>query len=351
MNIINPAAVKNAETITSADAIVVNEVTRRKVTDIFTRDEIKMLTERSDLMGFLAIGFTWSVFALTFALLVWASHQSLLVAIPVFVLGFIVLGGRHLGLAILHHEAAHKTLFKTPWLNDVMGDWLCAKPIWNDVKKYRVHHFIHHTKTGSAEDTDISLIAPFPTTKASLARKFLRDLSGLTGLKYLLGRVLMDAGVLKWTVANDVVMLPQEGRRWWDYPREFLKNSAGMLMTNTVLLAVFWACSYPWLYAVWVISYLTPFPLFLRIRSMAEHACTETTPDMFRNTRSTRAGFIARATVAPIRVNFHIEHHVMASVPYFRLPVMHRMLRERGVLPDAPGYRDVLRMVSSGAAE
>jgi fatty acid desaturase len=95
---------------------------------------------------------------------------------------------------------------------------------------------------------------------------------------------------------------------------------------------------------------MSPFSLFVRIRSMAEHACTEKTTDMFRNTRTTRAGLLARATVAPIHVNYHIEHHVMASVPYFRLPVMHRMLRERNAVPEAPGYLDVLRVVSSGHA-
>ncbi|MGH8493836.1 MAG: fatty acid desaturase family protein [Moraxellaceae bacterium] len=334
----------------SATPLEMPASTRRKVTDIFTREEIKMLTERSDLMGFAAVGFTWGVIILTFAALAWASAQPLSIAIPVFVLGFIVMAGRHLGLAILHHEAAHKTLFKNPGLNDFIGDWFCARPIWNDVKKYRVHHFMHHTKTGQEGDTDLSLVAPFPTSQASLMRKFARDLVGLTGLKYLLGRVLMDAGVLKWTVASDIVKLPQEGRRWWEYPRDLLKNSAGMLLTNGMLLAALWASGYPWLYAVWVLSYVTPFPLFLRIRSLAEHACTEKTTDMFLNTRSTRAGFIARATVAPIRVNYHIEHHVMASVPYFRLPLMHRMLRERGAVSAPPGYLDVLRIVSSKPA-
>jgi fatty acid desaturase len=332
----------------SATPVDMPAETRRKVTDIFTRDEIKMLTERSDLMGFYAVGFTWAVIVLTFAVLAWASAQPLAIAVPVFALGFVVLAGRHLGLAILHHEAAHKTLFRTPWLNDFIGDWFCARPIWNDVKKYRVHHFMHHTKTGQPEDTDLSLVAPFPVSRASLARKFARDLSGITGLKYFLGRMLMDAGLVKWTVANDVVWLPQDGRRWWDYPLTFLKNSAGMLLVNGILFALLWAAGHPGLYAVWVLSYVTPFPFFLRIRSMAEHACTEKTTDMFRNTRSTRAGFVARATVAPINVNYHIEHHVMASVPYYRLPRMHRLLRERGAVAPPPGYLDVLRIVSSG---
>lgn len=332
------------------EAFTTNETTRRKVTDVFTREEIRMLTERSDLMGFAAVGFTWGVIALTFVALVYAVQQPWWIAVPAFLLGLIVLGGRHLALAILHHEAAHGTLFKTPSLNSGFADWVCARPIWNDVAKYRKHHLVHHAKTGSTEDTDISLIEPFPTTRASLVRKFLRDISGLTGLKFLAGRLLMDAGILKWTVANDYEKLPQEGRSKRDVLKTLLSNMAPMLLANAVLFALLWATGHPWLYGVWILAYLTPYPLFLRIRSMAEHACTERTQDMFRNTRSTRAGFIARATVAPIRVNYHIEHHVMASVPYFRLPLMHKMLRERGAVPQPPGYWKVLEIVTSQTA-
>lgn len=323
--------------------------TQRKITAIFTRDELRMLNERSDWRGATAVGFTWAVIAATGAVLVWAAKQPALVAVPVFALGFVVLAGRHLALAILHHEAAHKSLFRTRWLNELVGDWVCARPIWNDVKKYRAHHFVHHRNTRQPEDTDRSLVEPYPTTHASLVRKLARDLVGLTGLKFLFGRMLMDAGVLKWTVASDVVRLPRDGRRWWSYPLEFAKNASGMLLVNGLLLAACWATGHTWLYAVWVLSYVTPFPLFVRIRSLAEHACTETTTDMFCNTRTTRAGWLARATVAPIRVNFHIEHHVLPGVPYFRLPLMHRMLRERGAVPRPPGYLDVLRIVSSRA--
>jgi fatty acid desaturase len=116
---------------------------------------------------------------------------------------------------------------------------------------------------------------------------------------------------------------------------------------NSLLLGLCWLAGHPWVYGFWVLSYFTPFPLFLRIRSLAEHACTEASLDMFRNTRTTRAGLLARMTVAPLDVNFHMEHHVLASVPYFRLATLHRMLRERGAVPAAPGYLEVLRIVTT----
>lgn len=321
--------------------------TRRKVTDLFTRDEIKMLTARSDLMGFWAIGSTWAIIAGAFALLAWAGTQALALAIPAFVIGLCLIAGRQLCLAILMHDASHGTLFKTRWLNDVFADWVCARPIWNDLQKYKVHHFVHHTKTGTAEDSDISLVASFPCSRASLLRKLLRDIVGLTGLKFFVGRFLMDAGYVKWTVANDVVRLPTEGVTALDRLFLLLRNATPMLIMNAVLFGLLWAAGQPWLFVAWIVAYATPFSLFVRIRSLAEHACTERTVDMFRNTRSTRAGWLARATVAPLRVHYHIEHHVMASVPYFRLAQMHRLLRERNAVPAPPGYLEVLQIVSS----
>ena len=336
------------------NATTVPDITRRKVTEIFTRDEIRMLTARSDIRGFIAVGFTWLTICASFVALAWASQHSLLIFIPVLLLALCVLGGRQLSLAIQMHDASHGTLFKRKWLNNVAADWLCARPIWNDLHKYRAHHIVHHTHTGQAQDPDLSLVAPFPTTRQSLARKLLRDMAGVTGIKFFIGRFLMDAGYLKWTVANDVVRLPREGMTPWRRLIMLVRNVSPTVIVNGVMFAVLWASGYPWLFAVWILAYMTTFSLFVRIRSMAEHACTETgsekSQDMFLNTRTTRAGLLARATVAPLNVNYHIEHHVMASVPYFRLPMMHRMLRERGAAQAPPGYLDVLRIVSPKVA-
>lgn len=322
-----------------------SEITRRKVTELFSREQIRQLTARSNLLGAWAVVSTWAVIAVALATVAWAVTQPVWLALPLLLLALAVIAGRQLCLAILMHDAAHGTLFRSRWLNEVLTDWLCARPIWNDLHKYRRHHLRHHRHTGSDDDSDITLIAGLPTTRASLLRKFARDLSGLTGVKFLFGRLLQDAGLLQWTVASDVVWLPRQA--WYRHLSLLLANSWPMLLSNGLLFALLAALGQGGLYAVWVLAYITPFPLFLRIRSLAEHACTERCNDMFRNTRSTRAGWLARAFVAPLRVHYHIEHHVMASVPWFRLPVMHSLLRSQQAVPPPPGYLDVLRQVSS----
>ena len=321
---------------------------RISVTELFSRDEIKMLTARSDVRGMWAVASTWAVIGATFAGVgvLW-QYLPWWGKLFVCVLALIILAGRQLALGIITHDASHGTLFKTKWMNDHLVDWLCARPVWNNLHNYRPYHLRHHAKTSTPDDPDLILVAGLPTTRASLLRKFARDISGITGIKFVIGRFMMDLGLMEWTVTNEVKRIPQAGRPWWDYPRTFVKNSGAALMTNGVLFSALWASGHPELYALWLLAYVTPFPLFIRIRSMAEHADRETTSDVLRNTRTTKAGFIARALVAPINVNFHIEHHLMASVPYFRLPLMHRMLRERGYVPEAPGYFEVLDQLSS----
>src|SRR5690606_34602392 len=77
------------------------------------------------------------------------------------------------------------------------------------------------------------------------------------------------------------------------------------------------------------------------------HAGMQTSHNALTNTRTTQANWIARTLVAPLRVNFHQEHHLMASVPYFKLPKMHQLLRERGFIEQPPTYFDVIDLLSN----
>lgn len=324
--------------------------TRIAISELFSREEISELTSKSDVYGSWAVLSTWAVIGGTFATVAscWEylpNWGKLLLCIA----ALTILAGRQLALAILMHDASHQSLFKSKWLNDIATDWLCARPIWNDLHKYRAHHLRHHSKTSTVDDPDLSLVTGFPTSKKSLMRKFVRDLSGVTGIKFALGRILMDIEKMEWTVSNDRRWIEQQGRHWTDYPKAFLKNSGGAIATNAVLFSALWAAGHPKLYALWGLAYVTPFPLLLRIRSMAEHAGMETSNSALTNTRTTQAGYLARALVAPIHVNYHKEHHLMATVPYFKLPKMHQILRERGHVNEPPTYWQVLRELSAKA--
>ena len=106
-------------------------MTQTKVTDFLTPAQIKTLTRASDLRGALAVAATWALIAGSFALVAW-SPNVLTIGTALF-----ILGGRHLALAILMHEASHRSLFRTRRLNDFVGKWFCAAPTWGDLVRYR----------------------------------------------------------------------------------------------------------------------------------------------------------------------------------------------------------------------
>src|SRR5690606_809548 len=314
------------------------------VTELFSRDEIKELTTTSDLHGAWAVGSTWTVIVMTFGTVAYSrEYLPTWGKVLMCALALAILAGRQLAMAILMHDASHHSLFKTKWLNTHLTDWLCARPIWNDVSKYRPYHLKHHAKTSQPDDPDLGLVKNFPITQSSLFRKFFRDLNGQSGFKFLAGRVLMDLELLEWSVSNDPKPIPRGDRSNLELAKNLLKNSSGMLISNAAIFSALWASGHPKLYLLWPLAYITPFPLFIRIRAMAEHAGLETSHSALSNTRTTRAGWLARALVAPIHVNYHIEHHLMASVPHQKLGRMHQMLRERQYVDAPPSYLHVIR--------
>lgn len=318
-----------------------------KIRDVLTPDEIKNLCKRSAWRGLCDVALTWGIIL---GMLVLAGlHPAWYTILPALVL----IGGRQLALAILMHEASHRALSSRRSLNDFVGDWMCAAPMWLTLARYRDHHIRHHSHTASDKDPDLGLVEPFPAPASSLARKVLRDLTGVSGLRRVIGLLLMDIGVLSYTAANGAKPIS---------PRPSitqmlcgaLRYTGPMLFTNVLLCGGLFAAGIGWTYALWVVAWLTTFSLFARIRSAAEHACVPQVNDPFQNTRTVRANIFARLTVAPHHVNYHLEHHLLMTMPHYNLPRLHRMLRERGIFEHAPyagGYAEVIRLITQAHTE
>lgn len=295
-----------------------------KAGDIFDAAEIAALKRKSDWRGVALILHAWAVIFGAMALFAWWPNPA------TFLLAAAIIAGRQLGLAILMHDAAHKLLMADGTWNDRLGAWLCAYPVITDLALYRPYHLTHHRFVQSAQDPDLVLSKPFPTTRASFRRKVLRDLSGQTALKQR-GAQLRGA---------------RKAGIW--------KTLNGPIITNAALFAGLAAAGYWWLYPLlWLVPLFTIYQLLTRIRNIAEHAMVPDNEDDFRNARTTLAGWLERAFVAPYWVNYHVEHHALMFVPCHRLPQAHALLLAKGYgerIEMQPGYAAVLRMATSKAA-
>jgi fatty acid desaturase len=333
MDATNTLVQPDAQAVEAAEAHWKRQLTKQELREVLTLD---------DRRSALTLAVNWGLVFASMALVGWSANP-LTIAVAL-----LVIGGRQLGCAIVMHEAAHRSFFSNRIWNDRLGNWLGAYPVFAEVLPYRNYHLVHHAHTGTPADPDVSLTAPFPITRRSFARKVLRDLSGQTGYQQIVATVKRDLGLgQKRTQRN-------QGLRPGDRPDVGWHKLAPFVVSNLAIAAVPTAFGRPELYLLWLVALFTTYRLALRIRSIAEHAMTGPPEDPLRNTRTTLVRGWERLLLAPVFVNYHLEHHLLMTVPHYRLPRLHAILRERGLLEGAliteGGYREVLRRATSAAA-
>ena len=191
--------------------------------------------------------------------------------------------------------------------------FLPAPPTFNNMRAYMRGHLEHHRLAGTTEDPDLPNYRDYPISRDRLWRKLRRDLSGQTGWRTLqgVGRNL-----------SNYSRLSQEARG---------ALGRAVLMNLAIFLALT-AAGVPVLYLTWVLAYIFILPLVSRIRQVAEHGAV---PDLYsmdarNNTRSVRSNWLMRALFSPHGVNWHLEHHLMPSVPIYNLGRLHRLLTAKG---------------------
>jgi len=310
--------------------------------DLLTGEQWAALRRKSAARGAWALAVNWALVAVGFALgIAWPNPFGVLAVM-------VVLGGRQLGLGILMHDCAHRGLLPSAAANDRVGQWLCAAPVFADLDVHRRYHMTHHRQVGTEDDPDLPNYRDYPVARASLARKLARDLAGVTGL-----RAAIALGVL---YAHDD---PRSLELGYSYRRgqataatmslaHLAWNLRRVALAQLAMFGVLWAIGHPLAYLLWPASWLTSYMLFSRIRNAAEHGGlpgTETS-DPWANTRSVRARWWERLTVAPNHVNWHFEHHLAPAVPPYRLRALHELLAARTLprpLPVVEGYGAVLR--------
>jgi len=302
---------------------------RARPEDFFTPAQWQVLSARSRWRGLWLVVHCWGVIGLAMVMgVLWP---------PTIPLAVLIIGTRQLGLFILMHDAAHGLLHPDRRLNNWIGHWLCAPTL----RDYRPYHLQHHRYVQQAEDPDLVLSAPFPVSRASLRRKLWRDLSGQTFFKQRLQPLLARWRGVVSPAGNPLQRSGQElarDRRFW--------------LAQALGLVAFTVAGYGWVWwLMWALPMVCWLPLVTRIRNIAEHALVGVNqPDPLRQARTTRAGWIERALLAPYWVNFHSEHHLFTQLPCWQLPKAHALLQQAGTtarMEVQPGYLRVLRLATA----
>ena len=286
------------------------------LSDCLSREELRVLSKPTDWQGAAMLAGDFALVIAAFAMAIaWTNPVTILIAIA-------LLGGRQLAFAIVMHDCAHRSLFHTRALNEFVGKWIGGAAVDAPFLAYRAYHFDHHKYAGTEKDPDKGLVKDYPVTRASLRRKFTRDLTGQTGMRELIAS--------------------------WQNP--VLAEKLPALAFQLVLIIALYAAGALWAIALWWTARIFIFPAVMRLRHIGEHgvAINRLDTEPRNNTHTTHANWLERALVAPNYVNYHLEHHLFAAIPPYNLPKLNRLLSERGYFEgyegsSAPSYRAMLK--------
>lgn len=223
----------------------------------------------------------------------------------------IVLGGLLNFLFAPLHETIHKTAFKSPQLNAVVG-WFSGLVLVLPPKYFQAFHMAHHRYTQIA-GKDPELDHQKPTTSG----QYLRHLSGLD----------------YWSGQVKVLVLFAIGNHHAHHRAHFVsdRKQPAIVREARIFLAIYFlllsfsllsASALLWKY--WLLPMLLGQPL-LRAFLLAEHALCPLVSDMLHNTRTTLTNKLMRWVCW--NMSFHVEHHVYPAIPFHRLPAAHRLLK------------------------
>ena len=279
---------------------------------VLSGPEVRALSVRSDWLGAARLAIHLALIGAAAWLVAVSPLWALLPAV-------VLLGIAQSALFAPVHETMHLTAFRNRRANAVVG-WLAAAPSLLNWHFYADFHLAHHRFTQDpARDPELN-----PPPPAALDRYLLRVLAA----NYWHARFKVIADCWRGDLSSYAYIPAADRPRVMGSVRAMCVLLLGLALAS----AAIWGWWAPLLF--WVAPQLVG-QVFLRLYLLTEHTGCEETPNGLVNTRTTLTNAAMRLLMW--NMGFHTEHHLYPSIPFHRLPVAHRAVRDRlGVVQ--PGY-------------
>lgn len=321
-----------------------------------------------------------------------ANDWSFWLNVPVTLLAILLVGAGQHQLTGLAHEASHHILLKNRWWNDFISDWFCMFPVYSATQHYRLQHIAHHQFVNDAErDPDISQLQTsghwlsFPVSPRDFLMMLLKQLWIPNLVNFMRIRAKYNAmstdknpylkkgwksnnlpvrigilymltliGVLAWLVLAQQEMLlaivppilyaavmislralPEtmfhQSRVHPVIPMRtmsLLRITHITLVFNSLAWLTLYVDFFAWVYYIllWVVPIFTSFSFFMILRQVVQHG--NGGRGWLTNTRVFRLNPLLNFAVFPLGQDYHLPHHLFASVPHYRLKELHEILSQ-----------------------
>ncbi len=291
------------------------DMTARRPDGLISREQFEALSEKSDLVGLSYLIAHFALIGLG-GWLTWLAFPGV-AFVPILLTHAFVIGFLFSPL----HECAHTTAFRRRWLNET-ALWIVAVVYIVPPYFFRYFHLGHHRYT-QVPGMDPSLVLPEP---ASL-RQYLWYCAGLwfwwRNLAWIVKHAagIVDPASADYVPPRRLPLMVREARIM-----AFLYSAIAIAATVGGFATELLVC--------WILPRFLGEPVQRLVR-VAEHVGCAETPDLLDNTRTTLSNRLINAIAW--QMPYHAEHHLFPSVPFHRLPELHRLIGDR-VVVESRGY-------------
>lgn len=310
--------------------------------------------------------------------------------VPVTLVAIVLIGAGQHQLTGLAHEASHHILLRNRLLNDLVSDWFCMFPMFSSTHHYRLQHLAHHQFVNDpVRDPDVSQLQTsghwlnFPIERSKFLWTLLKQLWIPHLIKYIRVRaqynsmgtdknpylkkgwkpsklpvrfgifyMLAQIGLLTtfaW-MGNDILLALVPTLLWaaamvfyatipgrlyhQSRVKPVISSRAMTLMRITFITLLFMSLAWltrwtgHWAAATFFLLWLTPmftsFSFFMVLRQLVQHG--NGGRGFLTNTRVFSVSPFLHFAVFPFGQDYHLPHHMFASVPHYRLKALHELL-------------------------
>lgn len=323
--------------------------------------------------------------------------------IPATAISILIIGASQHQLGGAVHEGTHYTLFRDRTTSELASDWGAAFPIYTTTQAFRLHHLAHHQFVNDPERDpnfdqakDSGHWLDFPIEHVDFLIAVFKQLNPVRLVKYIGSRARYSAIGVE---TNPYSIQEKMGSRWvvragiffavgtplivlplliYDLHLAACLAIAGLLIVvvgfyaaadeeafpksriNPVisarttqisrvvylgiiygaLTAAEFATGAPtWVYfaLLWILPLFTTFPMFMILREWLQHGNADR--GRYTNSRVFLVNPLLRYAVFPWGMDYHLPHHLVASVPHYKLRDLHEFLL------DDPKYAAQCRIV------
>jgi fatty acid desaturase len=223
------------------------------------------------------------------------------------------------GISLFTHEAVHGTLCQNRLLNDLCGA-ICAFPVLQTCRAYRVLHLKHHSHLGDAGDPD-----------------HYENYTRWTWMVFIMNWLRLLIGYPVYITAIPILGFRQGNRQ----DRSWIITEVVTLL-GLIVLIVMSGASTAWIIHGWLIPMLL-INTMVNIRGMSQHTLLEHASDPIQGTRTILTIPLVRFFMC--NENYHLEHHLYPGIPWHSLPQVHKSLNAALSAAGAPYIRSYAAFV------